>query len=452
MNDNGNSRPLNVLVVDDETNIRKTLSIALETDGHHVIAVSNAADALAESAQRPFDLVFLDLKLGASSGMDLIPNLLAQSPWLRVVIITAHGTIDTAVETMKRGAADFLTKPFTPAAVQMVTSRVARLRSLEREVEGLKGILGQSGGEFAFNSASPAMQRAVNLARQVAKSDATVLIRGESGVGKGVLARAIHAWSPRASQPLATVSCPALSAQLLESELFGHVRGAFTGAVRDNPGRIAACDGGTLFLDEIGDLPLELQPKLLRFVQDREYERVGESITRRANVRMLTATNIDLDKAVINGKFREDLLYRIRVIQIDLPPLRERPGDILDLAARFIAELGGARAAGVTDQAADALRQYAWPGNVRELHNVIERALILSQGQRIGVEHLPASFISSTATPTSPATAGDLVPLEKLEEIHIRRILARTKSLEEAAEVLGIDLATLWRRRKKYGI
>jgi len=452
MNDNGNSRPLNVLVVDDETNIRKTLSIALETDGHHVIAVSNAADALAESAQRPFDLVFLDLKLGASSGMDLIPNLLAQSPWMRVVIITAHGTIDTAVETMKRGAADFLTKPFTPAAVQMVTSRVARLRALEREAEGLKVILGQSGGASDFNSASPAMQRAVSLARQVAKSDATVLIRGESGVGKGVLARAIHAWSPRVAQPLATVSCPALSAQLLESELFGHVRGAFTGAVRDNPGRIAACDGGTLFLDEIGDLPLELQPKLLRFVQDREYERVGESITRRANVRMLTATNIDLDKAVANGKFREDLLYRIRVIQIDLPPLRERTGDILDLAARFVAELGGARAAGLTDQAADALRQYAWPGNVRELHNVIERALILSQGQRIGVEHLPGSFIASAATPTSPATAGDLVPLEKLEEIHIRRILARTKSLEEAAEVLGIDLATLWRRRKKYGI
>jgi NtrC-family two-component system response regulator AlgB len=167
---------------------------------------------------------------------------------------------------------------------------------------------------------------------------------------------------------------------------------------------------------------------------------------------MLTATNIDLDKAVANGKFREDLLYRIRVIQIDLPPLRERTGDILDLAARFVAELGGARAAGLTDQAADALRQYAWPGNVRELHNVIERALILSQGQRIGVEHLPGSFIASAATPTSPATAGDLVPLEKLEEIHIRRILARTKSLEEAAEVLGIDLATLWRRRKKYGI
>jgi NtrC-family two-component system response regulator AlgB len=452
MNGNGISPPLNVLVVDDETNIRKTLAIALETEGHQVIAVSNAADALAEAAQKPFDLAFLDLKLGASSGMDLIPNLLAQSPWMRVVIITAHGSIDTAVETMKRGAADFLTKPFTPAQVQIVTSRVARLRALEREVAGLKGILSQSGSESAFNSASPAMQRAVSVARQVAKSDATVLIRGESGVGKGVLARAIHAWSPRAGQPLATVSCPALSAQLLESELFGHVRGAFTGAVRDNPGRIAACDGGTLFLDEIGDLPLELQPKLLRFVQDREYERVGESLTRRANVRMITATNIDLDKAVVAGKFREDLLYRVRVIQIDLPPLRERQGDILDLAVRFIAELGGARAAGLTDQAADALRQYAWPGNVRELHNVIERALILSQGQRIGVEHLPANFGAAAATPTSSATAGDLVPLEKLEEIHIRRILARTKSLEEAAEVLGIDLATLWRRRKKYGI
>jgi NtrC-family two-component system response regulator AlgB len=452
MNEPLNSPALNVLVVDDEINIRKTLAIGLESYGHQVTAVSNAADAIAEAARRPFDLAFVDLRLGATSGLDLISTLLSQSPWLRVVIITAHATIDSAVETMKRGAFDYLAKPFTPAQVQLATERVSRARALEQEVASLRARLSsQPDGGAVLKSDSPEMQRAVNLARQVAGSDSTVLLRGESGTGKGVLARAIHAWSHRAAKPMATVSCPALPAQLLESELFGHARGAFTGAVRDNPGRIAACDGGTLFLDEIGDMPLELQPKLLRFVQEREYERVGESVTRRADVRMIAATNVDLEQAVRAGKFREDLLYRIQVIQIDLPPLRSRTGDLLALAERFLAELGGARAAGLSDEAVAALKAYPWPGNVRELRNVIERALILCQGQRIGLEHLPSGF-SSGISPTPVASAGDLIPLDKLEEIHIRRILAKTKSLDEAAEVLGIDLATLWRRRKKYGI
>ena len=311
---------LNVLVVDDEPNIRKTLAIGLEAEGHTVTAVSNAADAVAEAARRPIDLAFVDLRLGATLGSDLIPELLAQSPWTRVVIITAHGSIDTAVETMRRGAADYLTKPFTPAQVRLVVERVAKMRSLEQRVAGLEASANQRKADDPRDSASPAVRRAVGFAQQAAATDTTILIRGESGTGKGVLARAIHAWSPRADKPFATVSAPTLSAQLLESELFGHAKGAFTGAVRDNPGRVAACDGGTLFLDEIGDLPLALQPKLLRFVQDREYERVGESRTRRADVRMVTATNIDLEAAVRDGRFREDLLYRVNVVQVDLPP------------------------------------------------------------------------------------------------------------------------------------
>jgi NtrC-family two-component system response regulator AlgB len=285
----------------------------------------------------------------------------------------------------------------------------------------------------------------------VAASDTTVLLRGESGTGKGVLARAIHAWSDRAQRSFGIVSCPALSPQLLESELFGHARGAFTGAIRDNPGRVASTDGGTLFLDEIGDLPLSLQPKLLRFVQDREYERVGESTPRRADVRMIAATNVDLDAAVREGRFREDLLYRINVVQIELPPLRDRPEDILDLAERFLAELRRGKAiAGFTDEAQAALRSYSWPGNVRELRNVIERALILCRTEQIGVELLPANFTPSRGE--SEIAVGDSVSLDRLEETHIRRVLARAKSLEEAAEILGIDVATLWRRRKKYGI
>jgi NtrC-family two-component system response regulator AlgB len=440
---------LSILVVDDEINIRKTLAMSLEADGHSVVAVSNARDAIDEASRRPLDLAFVDLRLGKDQGLDLIPALLAQSPWIKVVIITAHGSIDSAVETMKRGAADYLTKPFTPAQVRLVTQRVAQLRSLEQRVAGLEGESPQSGIDSNFKTTSPLMQRAVNLARQVAKSDTTILLRGESGTGKGVLTRAIHSWSDRASKPFAVVSCPSLSAQLLESELFGHTKGAFTGAVRENPGRIAMSEGGTLFLDEIGDLPLELQPKLLRFVQDREYERVGDAITRRADVRVITATNVKLEEAVKAGRFREDLLYRIAVVQIDLPPLRQRTEDIAVLAQSFLVELNqGRKIVAFSPEALAKLQAYQWPGNIRELRNVVERAVILCQGDQIGLECLPANIASSAET----TELGDSVSLERLEELHIRRVLAKSKSLEDAANVLGIDVATLWRRRKKYGI
>ena len=443
------SQGLSILIADDEPNIRRILSLSLTTDGHRVTVVSNVNDAVLEATRQPFDLAFVDLRLGTETGLDLIPRLLAQSPWIRVVVITAYASIDTAVEAIRRGASDYLPKPFTPPQVRLVIERVEKLRSLEQRVEGLQGTLGEANSTIDLDSKSPAMRRALNLAREVASSDATVLIQGESGTGKGVLARAIHAWSDRASRPFAVVSCPTLSPQLLESELFGHVKGAFTGAVRDNPGRIAATAGGTLFLDEIGDLPLELQPKLLRFVQDREYERIGDAVTRRADVRLVTATNIDLRKAVRAGRFREDLLYRINVIQIDLPPLRERTDDLIPLAERFLAFFSRRRPiTGFMDEAAAAIREYPWPGNIRELRNVIERAAILCRSDKVGVESLPAGL---DARPKPPAV-GERVTLDALEEIHIRRILASTSSLEEAAGVLGIDTATLYRRRKKYGI
>jgi NtrC-family two-component system response regulator AlgB len=452
MNEKSAGISLSVLVVDDEMNIRKTLAMSLEAEGHRVVAVSNASDAVTEATRQPFDLAFVDLRLGATLGLDLIPELLAQSPWIRVVIITAHGSIDSAVETMRRGAADYLTKPFTPAQVRLTTERVMRVRALELQVAGLEGALGTPQPDAMLKSGSPAVQRVINLAQQVAATDTTVLLRGESGTGKGVVAHAIHAWSTRRDKPFATIACPTLSAQLLESELFGHARGAFTGAVRDNPGRIASSDGGTLFLDEIGDLPLNLQPKLLRFVQDREYERVGEARTRLADVRVIAATNVDLEEAVRGGRFREDLLYRIKVVQLDLPPLRERPEDVMMLAERFLADLRrGKPIEGFTDETEAALRAYAWPGNIRELRNVVERALILCQGGRIGLEHLPGGFTLAEAAP-APVGVGDRVSLDQLEEMHIRRVLGKTRSLDEAAKVLGVDVATLWRRRKKYGI
>jgi len=443
--------PLNILVVDDEINIRKTLSVCLETEGHKVVGVSNFQDALAEASRRPFELAFVDLRLGTDDGLDLIPPLLATTPWLKIIVITVYASIDTAVEAMRRGATDYIPKPFTPAQIKLAVSKVFEMRTLEQRIATLQEDLGREHPEVDFSSSSPLMKKAMNLARQAAPSEATILLRGESGTGKTVVARAIHSWSLRAKKPMSVISCPSFSGELLESELFGHAQGAFTGAVRDSPGRIAVCEGGTLFLDEIGDMPLSLQPKLLRFVQEKEYERLGDSLTRRADVRLITATNVDLESAVKEGRFREDLFYRLNVIQVEIPPLRERPDDILPLAERllvFHARRNHRSLAGFTPGALQALRRYRWPGNVRELSNVIERAAILCQTAHVGPECLPAILLPGDSAPK----IGDSVTLEKIEELHIRQVLANTKSLQEAADILGVDQATLWRRRKKYGI
>jgi NtrC-family two-component system response regulator AlgB len=442
---------LSVLVVDDETNIRKMLTVCLETEGHRVTGVGTPEDALAEAARRSFDVAFVDLRLGAASGLDLIPALLNASPWIKIVVITAYASIDTAVEAVKRGATDYIPKPFTPAQIKLAVHKAFEVRSLEQKVASLREDLGRAHLEEDFASESPAVKSAVALARQAAISDATILLRGESGTGKSVLARAIHGWSNRANRPFSILSCPSLSAELLESELFGHAKGAFTGAVRDNPGRISACDGGTLLMDEIGDLPLSLQPKLLRFVQDKEYERVGDYVTRQADVRIIAATNIDLESAVREGRFREDLFYRLNVIQVELPPLRERPEDLVALAERLLAFFGRSchrAVVGFTDEVRELFRNYRWPGNVRELRNVIERAVILCRGERIDVNCLPDNLRIADRS----VRLGDPVRLDKVEEEHIRRVLASSRSLQEAADILGIDQATLWRRRKQYGI
>jgi NtrC-family two-component system response regulator AlgB len=439
---------MKILVVDDEPNIRKMLALSLEADGHKATLAPNVHEALKLAAHQAFDVAFVDLRLGTDTGLDLIPALLAESPWLGIVVITAYATIDTAVEAIRRGASDYLPKPFTPDQVRLSLNRVARLRGLEQRLAGLQGEL-KAGASVDLSSQNRAMRQAIDLARQVAPSDATILIRGESGTGKGVIARAIHNWSDRRDKLFSTVSCPSLSPQLLESELFGHVKGSFTNAIRDNPGRIAATEGGTLFLDEIGDLPLNLQPKLLRFVQDREYERVGDTLTRRADVRVITATNVDLTQAVAQGQFREDLFYRINVIQIDVPPLRERPEDILPLAETLLRQLSYRRPiAGFTPEAAAALQAYTWPGNVRELRNIIERCAILCRGDLIGIEYFPTGFSGKSQEPK----LGDPVPFEQIEAIHIRRLLTTTVTIEEAAKALGIDATTLWRKRKRYNI
>ena len=442
---------LSVLVVDDEPNIRKTLQILLEAEGHSTVAVANSKDASARASKQNFDLALIDLRIGTESGMDLITTLRTACPWIKLVVCTAYATIDSAVEAMRRGAFDYLTKPFTHDQVLHLINKVAEVRTLENKLVALQEIYNQDVPEVVLGSASNAMQRVLGVARQVATSEATLLIRGESGTGKNILARAIHSWSNRASKSFGTVSCPSLSAELLESELFGHAKGSFTGAILDYPGRISVSQGGTLFLDEIGDLPLPIQAKLLRFLQEKSYERIGDLATRKADVRIIAATNANLESAVEAGRFREDLLYRLNVIEMIIPPLRVRREDILPIAERFLiffAKQNHRQARGFAHEAGEALTSYNWPGNVRELRNTIERAVLLSNDPVIS---LPQLFPQKETMEKLPKV-GDPITLERIEELHIRRVLATAKSLEEASRILQIDSVTLWRRRKRYGI
>jgi NtrC-family two-component system response regulator AlgB len=416
-----------------------------------VVSVSNPGDAIAESRRLSFDMAFVDLRLGDKDGMDLIPALLSDSPWMKIIVITAYATIETAVEAIKRGAADYIAKPFSADQIKHLIRRISRIRELETEVASLKENINRLRPGETLESKNAVMLRAIETARRAAASDAIVLLRGESGTGKSVLARAVHNWSARASKTMAVVSCTAVPSDLLESELFGHAKGAFTGAVRDNPGRVAYCEGGTLFLDEIGDMEPSVQAKLLRFIQDKEYERLGEATTRKANVRIIAATNAELEKRVAEGRFREDLYYRLNVISISIPPLRQRREDILPLAREFLHFFSLANhktAIGFTQAAEAVLENYAWPGNVRELRNAIERAVILGNDEYIDKKDLPESVSPSGGYPV----IGDRVSLSVIEELHIRRVVASAASLQEAADILGMDQATLWRKRQKYGL
>jgi NtrC-family two-component system response regulator AlgB len=446
------SDTMNILLIDDDTSLRRTLRIALESMSHSVTEAANSAQALELLGHRLFDVAFLDLRLAREQGLDLLPELLRLAPGLHVVIITAYATIETAVEAMRRGAFDYLPKPFTPDALRVALDRSANVRRLTARVDELEDQVRAAVPEADLETQEPVQRQALELAFKAAASEATVLLRGESGTGKGVVARAIHARSPRASGPFVTVHAPSLSGELLESELFGHVRGAFTGAVRDTVGKVAAAEGGTLFLDEIGDLPPAVQPKLLRLLQERRYERVGETRTRACDVRLVAATNRDLAAAVAAGSFREDLYYRLNVIEIALPPLRQRSRDVLPLADHllaFFARASGKALTGFTDEARAALARYPWPGNLRELRNAVERGVILASGPQVGLADLPVQIGAPSG---GGVEVGARVTLDQLEAEHVRRILGATPTIEEAAAVLGIDPSTLYRKRKRYGL
>lgn len=444
---------MNILLIDDDASLRKSVRLALETMNHRVSEVCDGAEAQEILGHKRFDVALLDLRLAHEGGLDLLPAVLRLAPGMPVIVVTAYATIETAVEAMRRGAFDYLPKPFTPGQLRLVLDRIARMRRLESQVEELEEQVRYSVPEADLQTEEPAMREVLEVAFKAAPSEVTMLLRGESGTGKGVLARAIHARSARAAAPFITIHCPSLSAELLESELFGHVRGAFTGAIVDTVGKVSVADGGTLFLDEIGDLPLPLQPKLLRLLQDKRYERVGDTRTQVCNVRILAATNRDLAAAVAAGTFREDLLYRLNVMEVALPPLRQRPRDILPLAEhllQFFARQAGKPKLSFTEEARAALARYPWPGNVRELRNAIERGTILAAEETVGLADLPAQV--GAAIPHSALEVGSAVTLEQLEAEHIRRVLAATPTIEQAAVVLGIDPSTLYRKRKRYGL
>lgn len=453
---------MDFLVIDDDKTFRDATCLLIDSEGHYAETACSGALGLTELKEGKFDSVLLDLNLGAENGLDILEQILKRQPHLPVIIFTAQGSVKNAVEAMRRGAVDFLEKPFTREQFHLVLARLQRFHQLNKSIERLEREVKDSNAqapEILELSSVPRVIEVMDTLTRAAKTSASILILGESGTGKSVVARAVHLRSHLADKPFVTVSCPSLSRELLESELFGHVRGSFTGALQDHWGKVKAAAGGTLFLDEIGDLPAEIQPKLLRLLQEREYERVGENVTRKAEVRIIAATSHDLKKRVAEGAFREDLYFRLNVITVVMPSLRERPGDLLAFAEHYLNHFAascGRRLEGFATAALAGIHAYSWPGNLRELRNAIERAVIMAKGNRIELEDLPAELrgkmVSGDGVDRVSPQVGSLVSLEHLEEAHLRKVLERTSNLAEAAQVLGIDQATLYRKRKRIGL
>jgi NtrC-family two-component system response regulator AlgB len=453
---------MDFLVIDDDKTFRDATCLLIDSEGHYAESARSGELGLTELKEGKFDAVLLDLNLGPEKGLEILEQILKRQPNLPVIIFTAQGSVKNAVEAMRRGAVDFLEKPFTREQFHVVLARVQRFHQLNQNIERLEREIKDSNAQspdVLLDSDTPLVKDVIETLLRAAKTPASILLLGESGTGKSVVARAVHQQSHLADKPFITVSCPSLSKELLESELFGHVKGAFTGAMRDHWGKVKAASGGTLFLDEIGDLPIEIQPKLLRLLQEREYERVGENAVRQAEVRIIAATSRDLKKRTAEGAFREDLYFRLNVITAVMPSLRQRPEDILRFACHFFKHfnaLCGRRLNGFSDEASAAIRAYSWPGNLREMRNAIERAVIMAQEDEVTVKDLPAELraqpVAESNLNGAALQVGALVSMEQLEEAHIRKVLERTSNLAEAAQVLGIDQATLYRKRKKIGL
>jgi NtrC-family two-component system response regulator AlgB len=442
------------LIIDDDPGVRQSVRLCLEVENVRVMGVGTAAGALEALERTRFDVVFLDLWLQNESGMAVLPEILRRQPGVGVIVVTAYASYETAVEAMKKGAVDYLPKPFTPEQVRNAARRVAAENVLRRQISELRERIGEAEGENVFETNDPAYSAFLQTAARVAASDTIALLRGESGTGKTVFARWLCSHGPRADRPFVTVHCPMLSSDLMSSTLFGHRKGAFTGAVADVTGKVEEAAGGTLFLDEVGDLSADAQARLLRFVNDRTYERLGEAKDRRADVRIVAATNRPLEEAVKAGRFREDLFFRLNVITLTIPPLRERRQDVLPLALhylRFFERRQGRGALSLSPRCEQAVAAYSWPGNLRELRNAVERAAILAPTAMVEPEDLglPDELLSM---PSASASLGGDFSLEDVEREHLARVVARSPSFEAAARILGIDATTLQRKRKRYGL
>ena len=440
-----------ILVVDDEEIVRESLGGWLEKDGYTIVTCPDGPSALAKMKAERWSIMIVDLKMPGMDGLQVLEEAKKLQPELAVVIMTAYATVDTAVAAMKAGAYDYLVKPFDPEELSIMMQKIVSQQTLVRENAVLRQALKQ---EYRFRdllSKSPAMQAVFELARTAAHSNSTILVLGESGSGKEVLARAIHGESPRNDGPFVAVSCAALTESLLESELFGHERGAFTGAIARRKGKFEAANGGTLFLDEVGDIGPKLQLDLLRVLEERKVHRVGGNEPIDVDVRIIAATNRDLKKAVVEGKFREDLFYRLNVIPILIPPLRQRREDVPLLVENFVERLAvemKKRLDGVSPEAMTALMAHDWPGNVRELRNVLERGAVVATGAVIQLADL--GLPTRAEAPPKPGT---LASLEEVEKRHVAAVLAHTGgNVSQSARILGIDRVTLYNKMRKYGI
>ncbi len=441
---------LRILVIDDDRQLTARMTLDLKSLGCLVNVASTLDAAIAYLRDQTYDLALCDVRLDEHDGLTLLPRLIAANPNLHIVVMTAFASFETAVQAMKAGAADYLPKPFSQTQVRELVSQVRERQRVARRLSEYERSGAGSGAEL--NSTAPSMRAAVETIQRAAQADIPVLLRGENGTGKSMFAQALHRRSTRSSGPFVTVNCPSLSDELMTSELFGHVKGSFTGAIADQKGKVEVAEGGTLFLDELGDLTQAVQAKLLRFLQEQRYERLGDTRTRQADVRIVAATNRNLDDLVADGRFRQDLLYRLNVVEITLPPLRERQEDIIPLASGLLS--GFASAAGVpvhelSTAARDLLLSYPWPGNVRELRNELQRITVLWPSRTIE----PEAFSPRVRGQSSqvPVLGGEY-SLDVIEAEHIRKVLARTDTFESAARVLGIEPSTLWRKRQRLGL
>ncbi|MGD8815943.1 MAG: sigma-54 dependent transcriptional regulator [Acidobacteriota bacterium] len=442
------ARPLpRILVVDDEAIVLESLAEWFKQDGYSVGTARNGKEALHAIGEDDYDIALLDIKMPGMDGLELQSRLVEQRPDLTIIIMTAYASVDSAVSALKAGAYDYITKPFDPEELSLLVRRASEHRSLQKENIRLKESIDAIAPSSAIIGDSPAMHRVLELIAAVAASDATALIKGESGTGKELVARAIHAQSARRYNPLVVVNCGALTESLLESELFGHEKGAFTGAQYRHKGKFELADGGTVFLDEIADIGPHVQVDLLRVLEDKTITRVGGTHPIPVSFRVVAATNKDLEAMVENGDFRDDLYWRLNVFTIEIPPLRERGGDIPLLAAHFIRQFTRSMnrpPMELAPEALDALAAYDWPGNVRELQNAIERAVVVGSPPIIKVGDLPARI---TTTEPAPGRRS----LAEMERVHIASVLeANDWNISRSAEVLGIDRGTLYNKIKKY--